>query len=184
MVVTMKLTLGSILLVVFFIVHSTEAQFPGITWGQRQVGRNVFISPRQRRLSNLLMVPGIICYYAKNGRWPEYNTNLRRLVIEFSTTVFSMGDDSIRSYCKQVFQFNLLFRPRPRDIPIGSQTRTPLATTTFQSIVGQFTTFRPLSLSTTAKTNGSTSTTTTEAPTASGSGTASGTGTGTGSGRK
>lgn len=174
----MKLTLGSILLVVFFIVHSSEAQFPGITWGQRG---NVFISPRQRRLTNLLMVPGIICYYAKNGRWPEYNTNLRRLVIEFSTTVFSMGDDSIRSYCKQVFQFNLLFRPRPRDIPIGSQTRTPLATTTFKSIVGQFTTLRPLF--TTAKTNGSTLTTSTEAPTASGSGTAS-TGTGTGSGRK
>lgn len=195
---TMKITFCFMVLVTCYIIYTTNAQQPGKSLQPRraqQVGqrRNFFVrSRRNRRLESLFRIPAIICYYAKYGRWPEYNTNLRQLVVQFSTSVFAMSDESIKFYCNQVFQLTQLFRPRPRDVPV-SPTRSSQATTFFTNFVpftGSFntlpttttqrastttTTFRPFTAQSTSTTRFSgvattSTTTTTESPTASGTG--------------
>lgn len=178
----MKITFCFVFLVICYIVLSTNAQHPNKSLQQQQSpgqGRNIFNRTlRNRRLSNILLIPGIICYYAKNGKWPEYDTNLRQLVLQFSATVFSMNDEAIRYYCKQIFQLNQLFRPRPREVLAVSTSKGAFITTTLKPFV-TITSLRPsttLQTSTTVRTtqspNGVTSTsTTTASPTGSGSGT-------------
>lgn len=104
--------------------------------------RNIFTRTRlNRQQSNLMRVPAIICYYAKNGRWPEYNKNLRRLVQRLAIVVFSMSDESVKFYCTQVFQLNQFFRPLAGQIPATIPTRRSLPQTTSTNFAVQ--TFRP-----------------------------------------
>ncbi|CAO1443106.1 unnamed protein product [Diamesa serratosioi] len=59
---------------------------------------------RQNRGSyvNIAKLPGIVCYYAKNGHWPDYPIRLRELVYRFARFIFSMSDESIRFYCRKL----------------------------------------------------------------------------------
>lgn len=204
LVVKMKITLGLISLVICYIILSTNAQFSNKALQQRPQqspgqARNIFNrSLRNRRFSNLLLIPGIICYYAKNGRWPEYNPNLRQMVLQFSATIFSMNDEAIKYYCRQVFQFNQFSRPRTREVSAVSTPRGAAVTAAFSPFVSVFTTttlrpfitlqpsttlrpsttIQPLTtVRTTQSPNGVTSTTTTTAS-------PSATGTGSGTGKK
>lgn len=135
-VVKMKLTFCFVIAVVFIVIYSTNAELPEKSIQLRRPQnasqrRNVFTRTRKnRQLSNLMRIPRIICYYAKFGRWPEYNTSLKRLVQQFSRIVFSMSDESIKNYCTQVFQLNQLFRPVSGQRGITAPTRRGQPTTT------------------------------------------------------
>lgn len=121
----MKLPLLFILFVTVYIVLNAE-----LSLQQKVVpksnSRMLLRFQRQRQLSNLLRVPQIICSYAKYGRWPEFDTRLRPLVLQFSRTVFAMNDESIKLYCTQVFRFNQFYRPqgRPREFTLPPVTGT------------------------------------------------------------
>lgn len=116
---------------------------------------------------NIAKLPGIVCYYAKNGRWPDYPLRLRELVYRFARFIFSMSDESIRRYCRQINNAGTTRRPffslttmrftrddRTTQRSTVFSTRTPSTTTTrFQT--------RTPSTSTTRQTTRTPSTTTT-----------------------
>lgn len=142
----MKIALCFAVLVLAYIIYSTNAQLSVKSTPQRRSQprsqqRSLFIkSRRNRRITNLLKVPSIICYYAKYGKWPEYDQILQSLVLQFSQIVFAMNDESIRFYCNQVYKFNQFFRPlaRPREA-----TTTIFPNRNFQTIAINFGTLPP-----------------------------------------
>lgn len=193
----MKITFYFILLVICYIIYSTYAvsdesmKLKNTKFPRQSI--NPFNRPR-RPLSNLLRIPGIICYYAKFGRWPTYDPRFKQLVLQFSVNVFALSDEAIKLYCTQVFQFNRFFRPvasAPREGPtilsVTQTTTSRLPTTSFQNFFTTQSTSRTvptlpptirflptLPSTTTVRPMLPTTTTTTQAPT----GSASGTGTG------
>lgn len=167
----MKITVLLIFVVVAYIALATKAERFEKTGKLKQVNvagqrRNILIRSRQKRqFQDLLKLPSIICYYAKYGRWPNYEANLRPLVLSMSRLVFSMTDESIRYYCTQINSFNQFFRPN------GTTTSSPrlLTRSTISSsgqrgfLIPTTSTFRPSFFTQTTSTprpSSSTSTTT------------------------
>lgn len=115
----MKLTLLFILFVTIYVILNAEMTLQQRSFPQRN-SRTFLRFQRQQRLASLLRVPQIICSYAQYGRWPEFDTRLRPLVLQFSRIVFAMSDDSIKLYCTQVSRLNQFYRPqgRPREFTL------------------------------------------------------------------
>ena len=142
-------------------------------------------------------LPGIVCYYAKNGQWPDYPQRLRELVHRFARFIFSMSDESIRYYCRKINVvgkttrrpfFSLTTMTFTRD---GRTTRMPTSTSRFQTSTTRFSSTRVPSTSTTTRTPSTSTTTSTtssitedynygDTATATGTGTATATGSATG----
>lgn len=146
----MKLTLLFILFVTVYVILNAEMTMQQRSFPQRYP-RTYLRFQRQRQLASLLRVPQIICSYAQYGRWPEFDTRLRPLVVEFSRIVFAMSDESIRLYCTQVSRLNQFYRPqgRPREFtlpPVAAvrPTATPRSYFTIRT-----TPFTPFSFQTT-----------------------------------
>ena len=197
----MKITFicGCFLLMYFSICYGTQQPLEQLRAQQRNPG---FVHNRGIYM-NIAKLPEIICFYAKNGRWPDYPTRLRELVYKFARFIFSMNDQSVRSYCRRIYNvgkttrrpfFSLTTMNFPRDQRTTLRnsvfpTRTPSTTTTrFQTRTPSTTTTRfqarTPSTTTTIQTT-RTSSTTTRIPSSTTSTTiapATGTGTGTGTG--
>lgn len=125
----MKLTLLFILFVAVYLALNAEMTLQQKFLPQRN-SRTFLRFQRQRQLASLMRVPQIICSYAQYGRWPEFDTRLRPLVLQFSRIVFAMSDESIKLYCTQVSRLNQFYRPqgRPREFTLPPAVATRPAT--------------------------------------------------------
>jgi hypothetical protein len=129
-------------------------------------------SPQAVRMSrkavNSNRVADIVCFYAKNGRWPSYPRNWRPFVSDFARRIFAMTDANIKRYCQRILQTNyfnwaVAFQPSQK-----SSTSTIRPTLYYTTVTSQppftfptFATYTPsTSTSTVSPSSPSTSTST------------------------